>query len=444
MNRHLNIFRSFSENLSKENIEDNLSRALVLCLQNNSLLLHEFLRTIFTETGQNDLYVNVLSDITNRDIYNIDIQVETTEITDSFSKVFALSMSGVPLDMQDFIKPKQIQEKKHRTDVFISLNDIAIVIEVKRDNTDCRNQLYQQVSAFTEVINKDIVFPLDFNWPKLMQLVNRVDGFQALIGSSDKQLKDFIDLIQSYNANWIPIPPLASTGNSFEKKFQIKQRVVAALKNIKNQEGNILDYPDRIGLELHYGWAKEIVINFRKAKENETNLAFGIWPGNTKGQGTIMHKKLKNYRNWEPPKSIQINNKQFDIKWGYELKFCHFNGYVSNIIIDDSNLKPGRKLISEHIHLNFTGKYGIEKWNELEQFLDNTIMDSFNWREKSGWQKHFIGTGRNYLTLSIGYQIETIVPVSYLQSLDTKIDNLQPLSDFIMELENSYSNLFDL
>lgn len=444
MNRHLNIFKPFSQNLSKENIEDNLSRALVICLQNNSLLFHEFLRTVFYETGQNDVYQNLLSDITDKDAYNINIQVETTEIKESFSKVFALTMTGKPLSMHNFLLPKEKKEKKHCTDIFIAINDIAIVIEVKRDNADCRNQLYHQVAAFTEDVSINTVFPLDFNWPKLMQLVNRVDGFQTLIKTPDRQLKDFIDLIQSFNPNWIPIPPLISIGTSFEKIFQIKQRLVASLKNIKKQDGNILNYNDRIGLEIRYGWAKEVVINFHRTKENTVNLAFGIWPGNTKGQGTQVLNKLTKKADWTPPDFLIVNKERFNVNWGYELKFCHFNGYVTNIIINETHLKPGKKLISHAVHWDHTGKYNRERWKELEQFLDDYIVESYDWRKKADWDKHFINTGRNYLTLSIGYQIETIVPISYLQTIDTEIDNLQPLSDFIMELESGYKNLFSM
>jgi hypothetical protein len=442
MNKHLNVFKPFSQKLSNDNIEDNLSRALVLCLQNNSLLFHEFLRTVFSETGQDELFQNVLSDITDKDAYSIDIQVETTEINESFSKVFALSMSGIPLGMEGFLQIKPKQEKKHCTDIFIAINDIAIVIEVKRNNADCRRQLYQQVAAFTEDINEYSVFPLDFNWPKLMRLVNRVDGFQSLIQASDKQLKDFIDLIQSFNPNWIPVPPLASTGNDISKTYQIKQRVVAALKNIDEHEGNVLDYNNRIGLELHYKWAKEIVINFRHTNNDTVDLAFGIWPGNTKSQGSHVLKFLKKNTKWLPPNHLKVNGEIFKVIWGYEIKFCHFNAYVTNLIITDDHLKPGKKIISDHVHWNHTGKYKKERWKDLESFLDENLVESYDWRTKSGWKKHFLDTGRNYLTLSIGYQIETIVPVSYLQKLDIDIGNLQPLSDFIEDVEDQYKNLF--
>ena len=442
MNRHLNLFKPFSQNLSKENIEDNLSRALVLCLQNNSLLFHEFLRTIFFETGQIQLYHNLLSDITAKDSYTVDIQVETTEIDGSFSKVFALTISGIPLEMKYFRDPKEIQEKKHRTDVFISINDIAIVIEVKRDNTDCRDQLYQQVAAFTEYIDEQTVYPLDFNWPKLMRLINQVDGFQTLIESGDKQFKDFIDLVQTYNPNWIPIAPLASLKNNNLSEGKINQRLTAALKYIDSEAHPILRYNDRIGLQLNFGWAREILLYLSGREDGKLNLIFSIWPGNTKGQGTQMLRLLAKHENWNPPSNIEIDSKIFDVDSGYELKFCHFNRYVNNLILSNKEIKEGKQLISSDVHWNYTGKYLRSEWHKVDKFIDEYTVESYDWKSKLGWTSNFEETNRNYLTISAGYFMETVVPVSYLQGLDTSIENLEPLANFILKIKENYKNLF--
>lgn len=358
MNRHLNIFRSFSQNLSKENIEDNSSRAFILSLKNNSLFLHEFLRTVFAESNQEDLFKNMFADVSQTDACTINIQVETTEVEKEFSKVFALAMSGKHLDMSGFHDYEPDSFKKHKTDVFISINDIAIVIEVKRDNTDCRKQLYKQVAAFTENITPDTVFPLDFNWKKLMTLANRIQGFQTLMSTEDQMLSNFIDLVQGHNANWLPVPPLASINNNAENIPKIKRRIVATLKNLESYREKPLNYHDRIGLELKFGWAKEIVINLNAEhstkdkgnKSRKVNLRFGIWPGNTKGQGTDVLKRLKGKENWTPPKEIVINEKAFNVEWGYEFKFCHFNRYVSNTVVSDKLIKPGKQPISTLVH----------------------------------------------------------------------------------------------
>ena len=112
MNRHLNFFRSFSQNLSKENIEDNLSRAFVICLKNDSLLLYEFLKSIFYENKQSSVFDNLFSDITDQDNCTIDLQVDTSDIQGEFSKVFAIGMSGRELDFSNFFSNTPKTNKK--------------------------------------------------------------------------------------------------------------------------------------------------------------------------------------------------------------------------------------------------------------------------------------------------------------------------------------------
>lgn len=314
---------------------------------------------------------------------------------------------------------------------------------MKRDNTDCRNQLYQQVAAFMEDINEDTVFPLDYNWPKLMELVKRVDGFQTLIQQRDSMLRDFTDLIQGYKPNWIPIQALASTGNKVSNVFKIKQRIVAALKNIQSEMVEPLNYADREGLEVKYGWAKEVVIDFIETPTNTINLEFGVWPGSTKYQAGKFINKLGNNPSWQPPDSLTINGKDFEVKWTYDIRFSHFNRYRTHLELKDSDLKPGKKLISKEVHHKHTGMYKRDRWNELNDFLEKYIVDDFNWKEKARWKEVFEDSGRNYLTLAIGYKIQTIVLVEYLQTIDTKIENLEPLSNFIMAIEKEYANLFD-
>lgn len=78
----------------------------------------------------------------------------------------------------------------------------------------------------------------------------------------------------------------------------------------------------------------------------------------------------------------------------------------------------------------------------MESFLDEYLVDDYDWRMNLDWKGNFLETGRNYLTLSIGHQIETIVSVDYLQTLDTKMDNLEPMSAFLVDLKTAYKNLF--
>ncbi|AYZ13723.1 hypothetical protein EGY05_18040 [Chryseobacterium arthrosphaerae] len=444
MNRHLNLFKAFSQNLSHENIEDNLSRALVICLQNNSLLFHEFLKKIFSETGQIAIYNSIFTDVTELDNLKMDLQVKTDDInSEEFRKVFAIAISGRTLDMSSFYSNKANKNKSHITDILITINDIAIVIEVKRNDDDCRSQLYQQVAAFTECVNPDSVYALDFNWKKLMEMVTQVNGFQILNRQNNRFLVDFIDLVKSHNQNWLPVAPFVSIANIPQNKDKFKKRMEAAL-SVVSEDLNILDYSDRIGLQISNGWASEIVINVQKNNLEKLDLRFGIWPGNTKAQGWKMLNELKKHSHWAPPQEIIVNNERFNVNWGYEIKFCHFNRFITNIVITDKHIKDGKSIISSSIHNKYTGKYKRDEWSELESFLDEYIKEDFNWRKYMKWEKNFLQTNRNYLTLSIGYEIETIIPVDYVQKIDTQIDNLQPLSKLITDIQVKYEHLFKM
>lgn len=444
MDRHLNLFKAFSQNLSHENIEDNLSRALVLCLQNNPLLLHEFLKTIFTETNQKGIYNSIFTDISEMDNLKMDIQVAMNNINaEEFSKIFAIAISGRELDMSDFFTFKSNNNKAHITDIFISINDVAFVIEVKRNNDDCKSQLYQQVAAITDQVTVENVFPFDFNWKKIMELVTQVNGFQKLNSQKDIFLNDFIDLIKSHNTNWLPVAPFASIANNIQNKFKFKQRIEAAL-NFTANENDILNYSDRIGLQINTGWATEIVINIHENPSKKIDLRFGIWPGNTKGQGWHVLHQLKTHPSWSPPNYIEINGEKFKTDWGYEIKFCHFNGYVTSLVLSDKDIKHGKQLVSDFVHRNHTGKYNRNRWEKLESFLDDYLAVDFEWRKHMNWEKHFINTQRNYLTMSIGYQIETIIPLDYIQELDIQIDDLIPLSNLIAEVKDKYTSIFSL
>lgn len=442
-NRHLNIFRPFSQNLSKENIEDNLSRAFTLCLQHNNLLLHEFLRDVFNLAGLDQEFINTFSNVTELDSSAIDIQVETSGLNEEFSQVIAITMTGRELALNSFFIHKPAPNKKHYTDVLIRIKDIGIFIEAKRDETDCESQLYKQVAACVPNPTKDNVKPIDYCWPKVMALVNRTHGFLSLTGKQDTLLVDFIDLVRSYEPNWLPVPPLASIQNKITNKYQIVQRFIASLSFLEGKGVEILDYRDRIGLLLRIGWAQEILV--RVEEENgEVVVKFCIWPGNTKGQGTQVLKLLKKNPNWKPPTELTIANKQFPVSCDYEIKFCHFNAYVSNLVFSEDKVKEGKKLISEHVHWNHTGKFTKDRWQEVEAFLDSYLIPDYPWRKLSEWEKNFRDSGRNYLTLSVGYEIKLTVPLAYLQTVDSKMENLEPLANLILEIKEKLVNLYGM
>jgi hypothetical protein len=438
MNRHLNIFHTYTKVNREQQLENDLTRALAICLQEDTLFLHSILRAILDQQSYDSLFM----DSSGETKISIEIQ-KNVETLEAFNKLYAVSITGLELVKSDFFNQKKLENKDHITDLAILTNDIAIIVEIKPGDSDCTWQLAQQAYKAIEStkINFSSVVPIDLNWKKLMAIAVQVSNFNRASGNYSRFLNDFIQFIRGHNHTWLPVAQFSSLLNSMTKAKAYYQRANAVLLSMADQH-EVLDYSDRMGLKLNLGWAQEIVFNFWNYKKSEAALYFGFWPGNTKGQGTRMFAEIGK-KQWTPPSSIELLGHSFRVKWGYEIKFCHFNAYVSNLVIDDSKVKPGKKILSSHTHHKHTGKYEHQYWGNLEAFLDDYLVETFNWRKELGWNTHFVNTNRSYLTLSIGYQIETIVPVSFLQQIDTSQSDFTNLTALFIEMKDKYQRLFD-
>jgi hypothetical protein len=438
MNRHLNIFHTYTKVNRDQQLENDLTRALAICLQEDTLFLNSVLSAILKQQSYDSLFM----DSSGETKISIEIQ-KNVETLEAFNKLYALSITGLEMFSADFFNQQKAENKEYITDLAILANDIAIIVEVKPGNSDCTRQLAQQSYKAIEStkINFADVIPVDLNWKKLMAIAVQVSNFNRASGNNSRFLTDFIQFIRGHNHTWLPVAQFSSLQNSMTKVQAYKQRMNAILLSIADQH-EVLDYSDRIGLKLNLGWAQEIVFNFGAYKKTEVALYFGFWPGNTKGQGSRMFAEIGN-KQWAPPSTITLQGNPFQVKWGYEIKFCHFNAYVSNLVIDESKVKPGKKILSKHTHDTYTGKYDREYWGNLEKFLDDYLVEDFNWRKALGWNTYFVNTNRGYLTLSIGYQIETVVPVSYLQQIDTSQTDFANLTALFVEMKNNYQELFN-
>lgn len=439
MNRHLNIFRTYTKVNRDNQLENDLTRALAICLQESSVLLHTILRVIFEKSE--GTYESLFTDYSEKENIQIDIQQNVANITE-FNKLFAVSLSGFQMDESLFFNQTHNTKYEPITDLLIVINDVAIIFEVKPDNQNCIAQLYNQAyNACNQEIEKFDVIPVDLNWKKLIMLTIQVLNFKKSTNQQTRFIDDFIQFVQSHNHNWFPIAPFSTLGNNMQLEKKYISRLEAALLSIEDEHEN-LNYAQRIGLKLDYGWAQEIVIYCEREEKSKAAIKFGIWPGNTKGQGWKVIHELKKNPSWHPPTHIIVDENKFDVHWNYELKFCHFNGHVASLYIGADKIRNNKEIISDFIHRNHTGKYNRNKWNELEDFLDDYLIIGYDWRKEMDWEGNFLNSNRGYLTFSIGYQIETVIPISYLQGIDSNMEDLKPLSNLIVGIKKEYKDIF--
>lgn len=437
MNTHLNIFKRYSSynqsnNLKEEELENNLTRSLAITLQEDPLLFYAFLQEVISDEELKKILNNTEIEI------DINIQTKASEISD-FEKIIAVSLTDLEIQPDSsWSRTTNKIEEKLICDLIIKINDIIIVIEVKRDKTDCTEQLYKQISKILENdenlyakfnnTDQELVISKHLNWRKLIELVDRTLLFQKVTGNINRFTQDFIDFACSHNPNWIPSKNINSCG---QDKNLIERRLKLAVNSLKEDLRN--DKNDRISLKLDKEWAQEILLNI----DDEGNLDISIYPGNTKTQGAKLFKqnisfakelkfnKIKNY--CKEPYKVVIS---------YHIKLTSFQKYFTGLVFTKKDLKTDiSKFYTENNFRKFTGRIKKEKWIDIENLFNNYFKEEYKWKEKIYWKEKITQTKKTVFDLSFGYKLNIHIPLKTLEEYD-KQDDMTQLIEFIKEMRN--------
>lgn len=437
MNHHLNLFRFFNESEDKIYIENNLSRAFSICLTHDILFFSEYLKEIISVTDFKYLF----SAFDENATYDVNLQIETKSIEkENFKRIYAVAMTtDKGLKMDDFFTYKPYEERRNYTDILITIKDIAIVIEVKRTQENCKLQLYNQVHHLVSDIDKNFLIPICFSWQDTTSKMEMVSNMRIILGQNLPFLHDFITIGKNRYPDWFESKPFYLLPFSADKtQLACKELIKRMEVCLRESSYELLDYRDRIGINPNFAWATEIIPEFIHVDGAEM-VAFNIWPANTKQQGYHVYNKSLD---WTNSSSLIIDNHQYELDISYEIKFCHFNGFVTNLIFKDTFLK--QKIHTRDNFVEYSGKWNRSSWPKFEQFLDEHFLDDFNWRSECKWEDNFINTARNYFTVSFGFEVSVYVPYQKFTVLDDSRGDSKNVGNFIKSIVMSFSNLIQL
>lgn len=438
MNQHLNLFRYFNESSASEFLENNLSRAFAICLQHDAVFFSHYLKAIVEETDYEYLF-NYYTDDAK---YLVDLQVNTSsiEMTD-IRKVYGIAMtSDEQLDFETFFSLNASPRKEtNLTDVFILIKDIALVIEVKRDNADCRQQLFDQLVPFQQHDPAIDIKAKNFSWKHTVSLMEQVVNIQRINGLKDGFVSDFLSLSELKHPYWFSSKPFAMlTGLADRSPKSLHARHLRMKQIINHSHQAILDYADRLAIGVQFEWASEIIPFFETINGNEY-IDFVIWPGNTKGQGYSIYNRPSLH--WIDKKELVIQGAAYKIRTSFHMKFSHFNRYVTALDFNNSDLlKP---VNTKNNFEQWSGKRSRAQWPEFENFLDAHFKQSFKWREQCGYEKYFSNTDRNYFTVSFGFVVHLLIPYKHFQNLDKSVHDDKNVSSFVDSIVAAYQGLLD-
>lgn len=450
MSKFMNMFRFYANKDKDYQLENDLTKALAVTLQENHLFLYESLNYLLTEEDFNKL---INSDF-NTSSVDISIQRDTKSINKS-DKVYAISVSESLLDEKSFFSHKEGRINTEITDLVIEINNVdqtnnykvVLIFEIKRNNVNTSRQLFDQVISifryrddefdFKNFINNDannFIVVKDWSWDKIMNSAYKIHNFQKLLENKSKILEDFIELIVDHNQMWKPKTTLQLTSPSFNRI--IKERIELAIpENLR------LKYNDRSGFILNeVKWANELII-YDCLKNDNPSLQFSVFPANTKEQGRSIfnkneHPKIK--------KELIINDREFKVHVNYHLKFSSFQSFFTSIDFTEKDLK------NDHIYTknNFQRYAGRRlrndnDWLEVQNFFDKYFKPEFDWREKCKWEEKVIKSNRSRFDLSFGYACSIYIPYKYIREYDKRIDDISPLQNYLLEVKNQFKDIIE-
>lgn len=425
MNKHLNIFKTYTKKNRSYQLENDLTRALAICLQEDALFFHEVLKTIINDSG---LYNKLFEDLDGDTEVQIEIQKRTSQV-DEFDKIFAVSLSESV--MSGFWQQKHNTEYDPICDLVITINNILIVIEAKRDNINCTSQLYNQILNVLSYQNKclddsrEVVTPVDLNWRKLMAIAVKVASFEKTTSNTNRFLNDFIQLVKEHNFSWLPETPIGSLKNINAKS--ISRRIESAIiKFCDNSElVEKLTYRDRLGTTFTPKWANELLFDIN-AETGE--LVVEIYPGNTKGQGYHIFQSEPQFS-----QQLKIDGELYAIEKSYHIKIMG-QSYITGLWLAEDDFK--KNLYTKRNFNQYTGRVRKESWKDTEALLDEHI--SCDWRSKCKWEDKILKSNRTRFDISFGYLIKIKIPFERLSQLDVDHNDITPLANLIESIYKAF------
>jgi len=413
--KHLNLFHFFSDN-NNPYYEDNLTRGLAICLQNDPVFAERFFRMLFK-----DQFNEILSFDGNDDQISINIQVDASSIK-GVKNLLGVALTTDDHDLSEYAKPRK--RSRHYIDMVIQINDTMAIVEVKRTDENCMAQLRGQMGAVLQA-NEDAEIKEEYKsykWKSISKLLEEVIVFQRNIGTVNTFTKNYTEFLYRKHPGWFETKPFRRI--IFPEKLSYKkgtagyeiQRRIDLIKNEMYGEEE-LRYDRGAKILDNIDWADEL--NFKAKKiDGKDYIAIELWPGDTKDQGWKIYKKDQNIT-W--PEKVA----GYETHIIYNIKFAHFNKGIHWVSSSDvknpiTHNYPFFKQNAGRWKKTEDGKAWEKRGAEWESFKNGVNELKSDWTNDPEWISRFQSEGRNYFDVSIGYGVHLLVPYKEARKLDHK------------------------
>ncbi len=401
MNSHMNIFRSYSENNNKDIIENNLTRALAICLNHDAVFAFSFFSKI----------LNNLS-ITPDNLPVSDMQVKTSTLVkggidvniEGINKIYPVSITATKAcSPDDYANAVSHGTDNPQPDLIFRQDDNLIVCEVKTyDGDDCLGQLKNQVERIKEEMDK-----LDKINGQNTKSELAIEDYKSLTWSeiillleSTKELpnfqqhflvEDFHDLLISSYPSWYPARKLHEIDLEKNVASTLLRKRVAVITSMINLKGKNPEENNKHIKINDYGWADRFeILPTLKEQVSESHISVKCWPGLLKYQGWELFPAGKKNWGWLSFEGaeIKINDVAGSIHIEPHLVFYNRGGPINELYL---SMEEAKDFCTLENFCSMVGQYKKEGYDQLSAKLEEKLGDK--WR---GWNSSWNTMTDNY------------------------------------------------
>lgn len=416
-NRHLNIFEHYTQKGALP-IENNISRGFAILLNQDNLFFDRFIDYINAKCSEKKSECNI-SKPQRPDEKEVGIQQQIKSIVSNYpnpNNVIGLTLTTSA--HAEWVENKKDDSTNLITDIVINCRDSLIVIEVKRNATDARIQLKQQVnSILAEVVRQGGNVPekelLEGTWEEIIAVLQ--DVFNLTNVSADSVLGHYLIHLESNYPTWFPVALLSDIEITRENEVAIEKRIHKLIQNCCEKEDEEKKYSGRYIIPLNYDFTTEAQVNM---DYEDKTLIVRIWAGDTKWQGYCLFNKTKNDLSWVYENKIRVENQELKVSTKPYLRLAHFQ---TSIIGEYINLDYFQKKFGSDkekcmsLYNDITREWKRPNWEELKNILTHKYrglidLDSFN----AAFQAKFENSNRGYAHVSFGFETTAFLPLDII------------------------------
>lgn len=452
---YMNIFDPYAQG---KPIEDNVSRALAITLDENLLLRERFIELINNALISNGEKL-ILKPESPED-FDVSIQQRASNMADRLEgKRRIIPVTLLPDTAQK--EDKRDGAKNPETDICIvcgngEISDL-IIVEVKLYSTSAEGQVKHQAYTINEMDktrdNVDVTPVVNLTWKDIVKLLLYVNALQE---ERDLVLGHYIEYLRNKHTNWFPAVPF-SAGMTREEAWEridvLVHNCAKKLDSIYENSGvsfsaGIASYMYGVFLNPKQAWGYmqqfHVCEDFSNDDGRFQGLTVAFWLGNNKPQSEYLFgtwSSTKKDMSWTESTTITPDGTTLKCSIRPYLKFYDVRGrqiMAAYPMLKALGTKKSEVLSKFPENGRWSKEHDTWSFANLKKRLLSADPAVFDEEEAKNFEHNFAdkfeNSNRTCLNIALGFEIEVNIPVEELKKRDKGFLHQADNQDEVAEL----------